>query len=146
MIARTWTGATRAGDADRYLEYLRRTGLSEYAATPGNEGILALRRMDGDHAEFTIVTLWRDARAIEGFAGGDVKRAVFYPEDETYLVRRDESAEHHEVVFSGPEAQAKPPRRAGVLERFVGWWARVAAPALPGMEASQLRQLRQQKR
>ena len=36
MIARTWTGAVRAADADAYLQYLHRTGFPEYAATPGN--------------------------------------------------------------------------------------------------------------
>lgn len=125
-IARTWSGATRATDADAYLKYLRRTGLKEYAETPGNEGIVCLLRLDGGHAEFTILTLWEDRRAIETFAGPDAARAVFYPEDEAFLVRRDERAGHHEVVFS-----TLPLARQSLLERLVGWWTGRAATAVP---------------
>lgn len=125
-IARTWSGATRAADADTYLEYLRSTGLRDYAGTPGNEGIVCLRRLDGDQAEFTILTLWQDHDAIRAFAGPDPVRAVFYPEDEAFLVRRDEQAGHYEVVFS-----TLPSRPRGPLERLVGWWAGRAAAAVP---------------
>ena len=52
MIARTWRGAVRAEDADAYVEYLEETGLSEYRATPGNQGVYGLRRIDGDRCEF----------------------------------------------------------------------------------------------
>jgi len=57
MIARTWRGATRAQDADRYVEYLNATGLREYRATPGNQGVLALRRVHGERAEFLLIML-----------------------------------------------------------------------------------------
>jgi len=38
MIARAWRGATRSADGDAYLEYLKRTGLREYRATPVTAG------------------------------------------------------------------------------------------------------------
>jgi heme-degrading monooxygenase HmoA len=104
MIARTWAGATRAADADAYLDYLHATGLAEYRATPGNRGVLALRRMAGDRAEFLLVTLWDSEEAIRRFAGEDMDRAVFYSEDERYLIARDERVRHYEVVFQGDGA------------------------------------------
>lgn len=100
MIARSWAGATRAEDADAYVDYLHTTGLAEYQATPGNRGVLALRRIAGGRAEFLLVTLWDSEDAIRRFAGDDIGRAVFYPEDERYLVARDERVRHYEVVFS----------------------------------------------
>jgi heme-degrading monooxygenase HmoA len=100
MIARSWTGATRADDADAYLEYLHATGLSEYRATPGNRGVLALRRIAEGRAEFLLITLWDSEDAIRRFAGDDIGRAVFYPEDARYLVARDERVRHYDVVFS----------------------------------------------
>lgn len=100
MIARSWTGATRAEDADAYLEYLHATGLSEYRATPGNRGVLALRRLAEGRAEFLLITLWDSEDAIRRFAGDDIGRAVFYPEDARYLVARDERVRHYDVVFS----------------------------------------------
>jgi heme-degrading monooxygenase HmoA len=99
MIARTWRGATRAEDAERYVEYLHATGIREYRETPGNQGVLALRRLDGERAEFLLVTLWDSMEAVRRFAGDDVERAVFYPEDERYLVERDERVRHYEVVY-----------------------------------------------
>lgn len=99
MIARTWAGATRAADAGAYLDYLHATGLAEYRATSGNRGVLALRRIEGERAEFLLLTLWDSEEAIRRFAGNDIARAVFYPEDERFLVRRDEDVNHYEVVF-----------------------------------------------
>lgn len=104
MIARTWRGATRARDADEYLEYLHATGLPGYGATPGNRGVLALRRLEGDRAEFLLVTLWDSLEAIRRFAGDDAERAVFYPEDDRFLVAREERVSHYEVVFRGEGA------------------------------------------
>jgi heme-degrading monooxygenase HmoA len=104
MIARSWTGTTRAEDADAYLDYLHTTGLAEYRATPGNRGVLALRRVADGRAEFLLVTLWDSDEAIRRFAGDDVERAVFYPEDERYLIERGERVEHYEVVYRSEEA------------------------------------------
>ena len=129
-IARIWKGTTRAADADRYVGYLRRTGLADFAATPGNEAAYCLRRIEGNEAEFTIISLWRDLEAVEAFAGPEPELAVFYPEDDAFLVRRDELVSHHEVVFFG-----KAPARRGVLERLIGWWSRAASAALPAPRA-----------
>jgi heme-degrading monooxygenase HmoA len=99
MIARTWRGATAAANAQAYLDYLHRTGLAEYRKTDGNRGVLALRRLVNDRAEFFLISLWDSEEAIRRFAGDDLERAVFYPEDERFLVDRDDHVSHYEVVF-----------------------------------------------
>jgi heme-degrading monooxygenase HmoA len=99
MIARTWRGATKANDGEAYLEYLHRTGFAEYRKTPGNRGVLGLRRIVKDRAEFLLVSLWESEEAIRQFAGDDIEKAVFYPEDERFLVDRDNYVSHYEVVF-----------------------------------------------
>ena len=102
MIARTWRGVTRATDSDRYAEYVEATGLRSFAETPGNLGALLLRRPVEDGAEanteFLVVSFWESMDAVKRFAGPIPERAVFYPEDEQYLVRRDLSVDHFEVV------------------------------------------------
>lgn len=40
MIMRTWRGAVRPEDADRYLEHQAGTGVREYRETPGNLGVV----------------------------------------------------------------------------------------------------------
>lgn len=98
MIARIWTGQTRAADADAYAGYLARTGLPDYRSTPGNRGVLALRRIEGDRATFTLITLWDSLAAIEAFAGDDPERARYYDEDERFLLSFSERATHYEVL------------------------------------------------
>jgi heme-degrading monooxygenase HmoA len=99
MIARTWRGATKAEDAETYLDYLHRTGLAEYRKIEGNRGVLVLRRIVDDRAEFLILSLWDSEAAIHQFAGDDIEQAVYYPEDEQFLVEHDDRVSHYEVVF-----------------------------------------------
>ena len=97
MIARSWTGTVRRADADEYAEYIRQTGFSEYAETPGNRGAWMLRRDDGERTEFITLSLWETKDAIRAFAGDDIEAAVLYPEDERYLVGPS-SVMHYDVV------------------------------------------------
>lgn len=41
-------------------------------STPGNLGVLVLRRYAGYETEFTVLWLWTSEDAIPGFAGEDV--------------------------------------------------------------------------
>lgn len=103
MIARTWRGATRAEDAAEYAEYIRTTGIAEYAATPGNRGAYLLYRIEGDRAEILTLSFWDSLESIHGFAGDDIDQAVFYPEDDRYLVERDLTARHYVVGAVAPD-------------------------------------------
>ena len=105
MIARIWRGATRAADGAAYAEYIEATGLRAYKATPGNLGAYMLQRSvdtpEGTLAEFVVLSFWESMEAVERFAGADPTRAVFYPEDDRYLVRRELTVEHYDVVAPG---------------------------------------------
>jgi heme-degrading monooxygenase HmoA len=98
MIARIWRGATREADAEAYVEYLRGTGLKEYRETPGNQGAWVLWRVTDGRAEFLTLSFWESREAIVGFAGADIERAVFYPKDDRYLVERDTTVRHFQVI------------------------------------------------
>jgi hypothetical protein len=89
MIARIWRGATSLQDAEPYIEYLQQTGLKEYRATPGNRGAWILWREVDGRAEFLTLSFWDSEAAIARFAGDDIDRAVFYPENDRYLIDRD---------------------------------------------------------
>jgi heme-degrading monooxygenase HmoA len=97
MIARTWRGTVRRADADEYAEYIRATGIAEYAATPGNRGAWMLRRDDGQVTEFITLSLWESEDAIRAFAGEDIEAAVYYPEDERFLIDKG-GVTHYRVV------------------------------------------------
>ena len=97
MIARIWKGAVRKQDGDAYAEYMQKTGIAGYASTPGNRGVWMLRREVDENTEFLMFTLWDSLDSIKAFAGDNYEAAVFYPEDELYLVERDQISTHYVV-------------------------------------------------
>ena len=98
MIARIWTGFVREADKDIYFDYLKKTGLDEYASIPGNRGIQVLRRVHDGKAEFTLITLWDSYEAIRRFTGDDFEKAKYYSEDTKYLLELDPYVKHYEVM------------------------------------------------
>ncbi len=97
MIARIWRGAVRSRDADEYAAYVRDTGVDQYKSTPGNRGAWILRRPAGDMTEIVAFSLWESMDAVRAFAGDDPSRAVYYPEDDRFLVERSDVVEHYEA-------------------------------------------------
>ena len=100
MILRTWRGAVRPEDAEAYLRHQDDTGVRDYRETPGNLGVLVLRRPRGDLVEVTTVSLWTSMDAVKAFACDDPERAKFYPGDDDLLAEKDSHADHYEVVSS----------------------------------------------
>ncbi len=101
MIARSWHGRVPAEKSDAYLEYLHRTGLADYRSTPGNRGLWVLRTVKGGVAEFLLITFWDSFDAIRAFAGDDVERARYYPEDDDFLLEREPTVTHWEIAEGG---------------------------------------------
>ena len=98
MIVRMWRGAVKAEDAEAYAAYIDETGMDEYGRTPGNRGAYMLQRERDGLTEFVTVSMWDDIEAVKAFAGEDPERAVFYPEDDRFLVERDEHVTHYAVA------------------------------------------------
>jgi heme-degrading monooxygenase HmoA len=113
MILRRWRGAVRAEAAERYLAYVSETGVADYRDTPGNLGVLMLSRPVGDLVEVVTLSLWRSMDAVRAFAGEEPEKARYYPEDDEYLVEKDDHVEHYEVDELDLEAglTAGGPRR-----------------------------------
>ena len=105
MIARIWRGVTFASRAEEYLRYLDETGLREYRDTSGNLGVQVLRRVDGDRAEFVLISLWESREAIAAFAGTDPERAVYYPRDDEFLLEKEPLVRHYDVVRGTPASR-----------------------------------------
>jgi heme-degrading monooxygenase HmoA len=102
MIARIWSGAVRRADGDEYAEYMRATGVAGYSATPGNRGAWTLRRDVGDRTEFVMFTLWDSLDAVRTFAGDEYETAIYYPEDDRFLIERALRASHYDVAAVAP--------------------------------------------
>jgi len=115
MIARIWRGITLKEKADDYLDYLHRTGLRDYAATPGTRGVSVLRRNQGEHCEIMLISLWDSMDAVRAFAGENPDRSVYYPEDEQYLLQMEPLVRHYDVAeqIVAPDAAAAAPAASG---------------------------------
>lgn len=97
MIARVWRGATLAEDAEAYAAYLEESGMKAARALSGSRGTLVLRRLRAGYAEFETILLFDSLDDVEAFAGDDLEQAVFFPEDDRYLVERDLVVAHYEA-------------------------------------------------
>jgi len=97
MIARIWRGTTRAEDADRYAAYVEETGMRAARELSGNRGTLVLRRVRDGRAEFETILLFDSLDDVKAFAGEEIEAAVFFPEDDRYLVERELAVRHFEV-------------------------------------------------
>jgi heme-degrading monooxygenase HmoA len=103
VIARIWRGWVSSDRVEEYVDYIAATGLAAYRQTPGNLGAQMWSRDLGDgRAEVTTVSWWSSLKDIESFAGSDISVAVFYPEDDGYLLDRETTVTHHEVVRDLP--------------------------------------------
>ncbi len=98
MIARIWHGAVPEAQGEAYTDFLDRIGIRDYLATPGNRGVKVLRRTEGGLTHFLLVTFWESEEAIRRFAGDDLLRARYYPEDDGFLIEKEAEVVHYEVI------------------------------------------------
>src|SRR2546428_1629716 len=105
MIARTWHGVTPSSKADAYFDVLKESGLKEYRETPGNQGVIVLRRTEGDRTHFLLITFWESFDAIRRFAGPNPERAVYYPLDKEFLLEFEPTVTHYDVLMSPDGSQ-----------------------------------------
>jgi heme-degrading monooxygenase HmoA len=100
MIARLWHGSTSVSRSQAYLDFLLKTGVPDYRETPGNRGVQILLRKEEDVAHFLLISLWDSMEAVGRFAGPDVDRAKYYPEDPQFLLELEPDVVHYEVAYS----------------------------------------------
>jgi heme-degrading monooxygenase HmoA len=98
VIARVWTGRTKAEDYDSYLAYLEESGVAALKATAGNRGVMVLRRLHGAEAEFSVMSFWDSLDDVKAFAGEDVDAARYFPDDERFLLDFPPRLKHFEVA------------------------------------------------
>lgn len=98
MIARVWNGRTSLEKGDEYLAFLRERAVPDYSGVEGCLGVYVLRRDAGDAAHFQTLTFWVSEEAIRAFAGDEVLKAKYYPEDDEFLLEFEPEVQHFEVA------------------------------------------------
>lgn len=102
MIARMWHGRVPAGKARAYREFLNQRAIPDYRSVAGNLSVHILERPDGEAVHFVTLTFWESMDAIRAFAGDDVERAKYYPEDKDYLLEFEPTVVHYTVAGRSP--------------------------------------------
>lgn len=101
MIARLWHGCVRSAQADAYEVFLAERAIPDYRSVAGNLGVHILRRDADDAVHFVTLSFWESEDAIRAFAGDDLLKAKYYPEDAGYLLEFEPQVVHYAVTASG---------------------------------------------
>jgi len=99
MIVRLWHGRTNISKADEYAEFMKERAAPDYGSIDGLEKLYFLRRIDGDVAHFLLITLWDSMESVKKFAGEHPEKAKYYPEDEFFLLEKEETSALYEMFF-----------------------------------------------
>lgn len=102
MIVRIWHGRTARSRADAYAAFLARRAIPDYRSIPGNLDVSILRRDEEQVSHFLTVTRWVSEDAIRAFAGTEVLKAKYYPEDREFLLEFEPEVQHFSVLASSP--------------------------------------------
>jgi heme-degrading monooxygenase HmoA len=98
MIVRMWHGRVPTNKARAYREFVNGRAIPDYQSVEGNISVHILERLEGDVTHFITMTFWKDIESIRGFAGEDVEKAKYYPEDKDFLLEFEPTVVHYEVV------------------------------------------------
>ena len=105
MIARIWHGRTAAEHFETYTDYLKQVAIPDYRRTPGFKGLTFLRRLSEQEAHFNLITYWDTLDVIRNFAGQDIEKAKYYPEDNHFLLEFEDHVQHYEVFAEESKTQ-----------------------------------------
>ena len=101
MIVRIWHGRTQRSTADEYSKFLETRAIPDYLSVAGIIDVQVLRRDEDDATHFLTITHWESEEAIRSFAGTDILKAKYYPEDHDYLLEFEPEVQHYEVAATG---------------------------------------------
>lgn len=98
QVVRMWHGRVPTSKADAYRKFTNGRAIPDYQSVPGNLSVHVLERREGDVTHFITLTFWENLDAIRAFAGEDVEKAKYYPEDADFLLEYEPRVMHYEVV------------------------------------------------
>lgn len=84
--------------SEMYCKCFRETGRKKYKRTPGNKGVLLLKKCENKLTHFITLTFWKDFATIEKFATLNEEQASYTKSNKTYLTTRKPYVSHYEIV------------------------------------------------
>jgi len=100
MVVRTWHGRTRLSDGDEYEAFMKERAAPDYGSVKGLKNLLFTRRNEADVSHFLLVTVWDSIDSVMKFAGENPEIAKYYPEDDDFLLEKEEYSHNYHVFHS----------------------------------------------
>ncbi len=72
----------------------------DYGSVAGLENLFFTRRNDADVSHFLLITVWDSIDSVKKFAGENPEIAKYYPEDDGYLLEKEEYSQNYQVFHS----------------------------------------------
>jgi len=98
MIVRIWHETIPFEKSEKYCKCFRETGQKEYECTPGNKGVLLLKKLEDKLVHFIILTFWKDLASIEKFVALNVEEANYSGSNKIDLTSRKPYILQYEIV------------------------------------------------
>ncbi len=99
MIVRMWHGRVDSSKSDEYAEFMKQRAAPDYSSVDGLQKLLFLRKNEKDVAHFLLVTYWNSMESVKKFAGEQPEKAKYYPEDDQFLLEKEELSALYEVFY-----------------------------------------------
>ncbi len=103
MISRHWKGTPKSGEADNYVNHLRKDTFPQLSRIDGFVRASILTRPVAQGTEFLVVTVWESMAAIDRFAGPTPDLAVVPEVVQAMMLEYDKTVTHYQVVQDFPD-------------------------------------------
>ncbi len=79
---------------------MKKRAAPDYGSVAGLENLFFTRRNEGYVSHFLLITVWDSIDSVKKFAGENPEIAKYYPEDDGYLLEKEECAQNYQVFHS----------------------------------------------
>ena len=99
MVVRMWHGRVDSSKSDEYAEFMKQRAAPDYSSVDGLQKLLFLRKDEEEVAHFLLVSCWDSMESVKRFAGEEPEKAKYYPEDDQFLLEKEELSALYEVFY-----------------------------------------------
>lgn len=96
---RLWHGEVPIEKADEYEKFMIERAAPDYGSVEGLIKLYFQRRDEAKKAHFLLVTIWDSIDSVKKFAGDKHENAKYYPEDDNFLLEKDEYVSMYDVFY-----------------------------------------------
>ncbi len=98
-IMRLWHGKVAIDKADEYEKFMIAKAAPDYGSVDGLQKLYFQRKNEEAVAHFLLITIWDSLEAVKNFTGDNPEIAKYYPEDENFLLEKEEHVSMYQVFY-----------------------------------------------